>query len=177
MGLFKALFASGVYKAKNLYKEEMGSFFSLSFKDLDGSLVNFDKFDKNVVLVINVGSKCGLADPSYKQMNRLYSKYQSKNFTILAFPSGQFSNQEYSDSKEIKAFVESKNAKFPVFEKSDVNGDKANPVYKWLKKAFPGEITWNFHTKFIVDRSGKPVRRFEKKTSWEEIERDIVKYL
>ncbi|MES1918227.1 hypothetical protein MHBO_000228 [Bonamia ostreae] len=86
-------------------------------------------------------------------------------------------NQEYNDNKEIKAFIKSKNSKLQVFEKSDINGDNSNSVYKWLKRSFPGEITWNFHTKFIIDRSGKPVRRFDKKATWEEIEEEIVKYL
>jgi len=110
---------------------------------------------------------------SYEQMNRLYATYGDQGFTVLAFPCGQFMNQEFQTAKEIRAFVDKRGVKFPMFEKGDINGKNTQPVYKWLKTAFPGDITWNFHSRFVINKDGVPVARYDKGVSWERIEEAI----
>lgn len=110
---------------------------------------------------------------SYEQMNRLFDAYGDKGFTVLAFPCGQFLNQELKTAKEIRAFVDKKGVKFPMFEKGDINGANTQPVYKWLKTAYPGDITWNFHSRFLINKDGVPVARYDKGVSWERIEEAI----
>lgn len=98
----------------------------------------------------------------------------------MGFPCNQFGGQEPKDEPAIKQFVTSKfNVQFPMFSKIDVNGDNTHPVYQFLKGeqgAFPGDITWNFASKFLVDRNGIPVKRYERQ-DWSEIEEDIESYL
>eukprot|EP00741_Cyanophora_paradoxa_P013173 tig00000178_g12726.t1 len=91
----------------------------------------------------------------------MYDEYASKGFEILAFPSNQFGGQEPGTNEEIKSFVRDKyKARFPLFDKVDVNGANAVPLYKDLLRAsFPGDIAWNFE-KFLVDRNGVPVARY-----------------
>lgn len=110
---------------------------------------------------------------SYEQMNRLFDTYGDKGFTVLAFPCGQFLNQEFQTAKEIRAFVDKKGVKFPMFEKGDINGSNTQPIYKWLKTAYPGDITWNFHSRFLINKDGVPVARYDKGVSWEIIEEAI----
>ena len=113
-------------------------------------------------------------------MQALYDKYKSRGFVVLGFPSGQFGGQEYKADADIKKFVTSKfGVTFPMFAKSDVkNGPTCNPVFVFLKAYQPegGEISWNFTGKFLVDRSGKPVKRYgrDKPMSFES---DIVDLL
>lgn len=114
---------------------------------------------------------------SYEQMNRLYAAYENEGFTVLAFPCGQFMNQEFKTAEEIRAFVDKKGVKFPMFEKGDINGENTQPVYKWLKTAYPGDITWNFHSRFLIDKDGVPVARYDKGVKWESIEEAIKEAL
>jgi len=95
----------------------------------------------------------------------------------LAFPCAQFMNQEPGDEAAVCTFAATRyNAKFPIHSKIDVNGAKTAPVYAYLKKAFPGDITWNFSSKFIINRAGVPVRRFESE-SWEVIEKAVAELI
>jgi len=113
-------------------------------------------------------------------MVRLYDKYKNRGFTVLAFPCNQFGGQEPKSEAEIKTFVERYNVSFPMFSKLEVNGDKTHPIYTLLKGekgCFPGDITWNFAAKFIVDHQGEPVARFGKGDSWQDIEDTIVTML
>jgi len=107
-------------------------------------------------------------------MQDLYSRYKDKGLVVLGFPCNQFGGQEPWEEKDILSFIQKKfNVTFPMFSKIDINGDKTDATYTFLKKCFPGDITWNFATKFLVDPTGKPIRRFEKE-DWKDIEKAIV---
>eukprot|EP01083_Nonionella_stella_P041093 111455_1 len=110
-------------------------------------------------------------------MAELYDRYEKDGFTILAFPCNQFLGQEPGTNAEIKKFAQSRGARYNLFAKSDVNGENANSTYTWLKEVYPGDITWNFHQRFIIGRDGVPLRRFDKGASWEEVESEIKKAL
>jgi glutathione peroxidase len=130
-----------------------------------------------VLLVVNVASKCGFT-PQYTGLEALYRKYKDRGFEVLGFPCNQFGNQEPGDAEEIANFCSTTyDVTFPVFAKIEVNGPQADPFFEQLKKEAPGlmgltSIKWNF-TKFLVDRSGKVVRRYAPTTKPEDIERDI----
>jgi glutathione peroxidase len=129
----------------------------------------------HVCLVINVACKCGFTQSSYTKLEQLSQKYWDKGLRILCFPSNQFLGQEPWTEAEIKEWVMGKwpNLKVTMFSKIDVNGENTHPVYVWLKKALPGDIVWNFSSKFLVGADGKPVARFEKNQPWSEVELKI----
>ena len=117
-----------------------------------------------VLLIVNVASKCGLT-PQYGGLERLHEKYADRGFSVLGFPCNQFGAQEPGTPEEIETFCSTTyGVTFPMFEKIDVNGDDRHPLYAALtqlpdEKGQSGDITWNFE-KFLVDRTGTPVRRF-----------------
>lgn len=117
-----------------------------------------------VVLVVNVASFCGFT-PQYTGLEQLWQDYRERGLVILGFPCNQFGSQESGSADEIAAFCStSYSVTFPLFEKIEVNGAGAHPLYQWLKKAAPGflglnDVKWNF-TKFLIGRDGQPVRRF-----------------
>ena len=117
-----------------------------------------------VLLIVNVASKCGFT-PQYAGLEALYRAYKDRGFAILAFPCNQFGAQEPGDAEEIAGFCSlTYDVSFPMFDKIEVNGPKAHPLYAYLKQEKPGVlgsqgIKWNF-TKFLVDRAGKVVQRF-----------------
>lgn len=118
-----------------------------------------------VVLLVNVASKCGLT-PQYTALEALYEKYKDKGFVIIGVPANNFKGQEPGTNAEIQEFCKSKyDVKFPVLGKVSVKGDDIDPLYKYLTTASPkpGEIGWNF-AKFLVNRKGEVVDRFEPKT-------------
>ncbi len=136
-------------------------------KDIDGKEVDLAKYKGDVILIVNVASKCGLT-PQYKALETLYEKNKDQGFTILAFPANEFGNQEPGTDAEIKSFCQANyDVSFPVFSKVVVKGDGIHPLYQFLTDAstdpkFAGPIPWNF-TKFLVDRKGKVIARFEPK--------------
>lgn len=149
-------------------------------RDIHGNNVSLDKYRGHVVLIVNVASKCGLTDSNYKQLVELYDKYKDKEgLRILAFPSNQFGGQEPGTSQEILDFVKDYNVTFDIFEKVDVNGENALPLWKWLQSQASGFMTdaikWNF-TKFIVNKEGKVVSRFAPTTAPMDIESELKKY-
>jgi len=106
-------------------------------------------------------------------MNRLYQDYKDKGLSVLAFPCNQFFGQEPGTDAEITESVcKLYKTEFPLLPKGDVNGDNTQPVYKYLKSAFPGDITWNFAAKFIIDRKGNPVARIEG-DDWSKVEEAV----
>ncbi len=150
---------------------------AIPVKAADGSTTDLSSHNGEVMLIVNVASKCGFT-PQYEGLEALQRRYGDKGFTVLGFPCNQFGAQEPGDAEEIANFCKlSYDVSFPVMGKIDVNGDEAAPIYKHLKDEAPGllgskAIKWNF-TKFLVDRSGKVVRRYAPQTKPEELTRDI----
>ena len=142
------------------------SVYDAPVKDIDGKDASLSPYKGQVMLVVNVASKCGNT-PQYAALEAAFEKYKSKGLVVLGFPCNQFMQQEPGTGAEIKEFCTSKyHVTFPMFEKIEVNGAGRAPLYNDLAGAaspFPGDIKWNF-TKFLVDREGKIVARFEPKT-------------
>lgn len=150
-------------------------------KDIDGKDVALSKFKGKALLIVNFASKCGLTSSNYSELTHIYEKYKTQGFEILAFPCNQFGGQEPGSNPEIKQFACTRyKAEFPIFDKVDVNGPSTAPVYQFLKSSaggFLGDlIKWNFE-KFLVDKNGKVVERYQPTTSPFQIEKDIQKLL
>ncbi len=133
-------------------------------------------FAGKVALIVNVASQCGNT-PQYEGLEALYRKYKDRGFVVLGFPCNQFKGQEPGTAEEIAQFCTSMyGVDFPMFGKIEVNGENADPLYRWLKRATPGsdnkDIEWNF-AKFLLDREGKPVRRYGDKVAPADIAADI----
>ncbi len=130
----------------------------------DGSRKRLSDYAGQVLLVVNVASKCGFT-PQYEGLEALYRRYRDRGFSILAFPCNQFGHQEPGDAAEIASFCSlTYDITFPLFAKVEVNGAGADPLWRWLKAERPGllgtqRIKWNF-TKFLVDRKGEAVERY-----------------
>ena len=130
-----------------------------------------------VVLVVNTATQCGLT-PQFEGLEKLYQDYKDKGLVVLGFPCNQFGSQEpLSNETMVETCKINHGVTFPLFEKIEVNGPNTHPVFKYLKKRLGGlfgsRIKWNF-TKFLVDRNGKPVRRFSPVTKPAAIERYII---
>jgi glutathione peroxidase len=142
----------------------MGSVYDYTAKSLDGREVSLSDYQGKVMLIVNSASKCGFT-PQYAGLEEIYRAYRANGLTILGFPCNQFGHQEPGGAEEISAFCERNyGVTFPMFEKIEVNGANAHPLYQYLKDEKPGllgtkNIKWNF-TKFLVDRAGKVVARF-----------------
>lgn len=174
----KKLFLAAVLAlAATTYAADKDSVYQFKMKDIDGKTVSLSKYKGKILMIVNVASKCGHT-PQYAGLEKLYEKYKNDGFVILGFPCNQFREQEPGTDAEIKTFCTSKyNVTFPLFDKIEVNGENANPLYKFLKKAEPEEggateIGWNF-TKFLIDRKGHPLKRFVTKIEPEETETAI----
>ena len=149
-------------------------------KNYKGETVNLDEYKGKVLLIVNTATKCGFT-PQYDELEELYGKYKDKGFEILDFPCNQFFKQAPGTSEEIHtACVLRFMIQFPQFEKIDVNGKNEHPLYRYLKDNCPVKtgknIKWNF-TKFLVDREGNIVNRFEPTAKPKSFEDDIVKLL
>uniref|UniRef100_A0AAV1V1S2 Glutathione peroxidase n=1 Tax=Peronospora matthiolae TaxID=2874970 RepID=A0AAV1V1S2_9STRA len=157
------------------------SFLDFSFKDLRGHEVSMRAFSAfPVILVVNVASECGYTDKNYRELQELYEKYHDEGFMVLGFPCNQFGGQEPGTNDDIMKFTQEKyHVTFPLFTKVDVNGDKAHPLFQFLKKRLDGFVTndikWNF-TKFLIVNH-EPVKRYGTTTSPLEIEKDIMQAL
>ncbi|MFA6404252.1 MAG: glutathione peroxidase [Salinivirgaceae bacterium] len=155
-------------------------FYQFAAKSLQGEDINMETYKGKVILVVNTASKCGFT-PQYKGLETLYEKYQKQGFVILGFPCNQFGNQEPGDEKQIAGgCLIDYGVTFPMFSKIDVNGINTHPIYRYLKGALKGwfgnGIKWNF-TKFLIDASGKPVKRFSPATKPEKIEKYVKNLL
>ena len=138
-----------------------GSPLDFKMKAIDGKDVDLSKYKGQVVLIVNVASKCGLT-PQYKQLEEVYTKYKGKGLDVLGFPANEFGKQEPGNDAQIAEFCTGKyNVDFPMFSKIVVKGDGIHPLYQFLtsKSGFDGDIKWNFE-KFLVGRDGKVVKRF-----------------
>ncbi|MGG0177252.1 glutathione peroxidase [Gottfriedia acidiceleris] len=157
------------------------SIYDFEVKDSKGEVVSLSKYKDKVIIVVNTASACGYT-PQYKDLQALYEQYKEVGLVILGFPCNQFMNQEPGSNEEIQSFCELNfGVTFPVFGKIDVNGDKADPLFKYLSSEAPGimglkSIKWNF-TKFIIDKKGKVIERFAPQTNPQEMRSSIEKLL
>ncbi|KAK2582110.1 hypothetical protein KPH14_004482 [Odynerus spinipes] len=156
------------------------SIYDFTAKSIKGDEIPLSKYKGHVCLIVNVASKCGLTPTNYKELNELYDEYaESKGLRILAFPCNQFNSQEPGGSEDICTFADQHKVKFDLFEKIDVNGDNAHPLWKYLKKeqggTFGNFIKWNF-TKFIVDKEGKVVERHGPNVDPSKLKENLEKY-
>lgn len=148
---------------------------------LDGQEVSLSDWRGQVLLIVNVASKCGFT-PQYAGLEALYQRFRDRGFAVLGFPCNQFGKQEPGDEAEIARFCSTTwPVTFPMFAKIEVNGENAHPLYRQLKEAAPGllgstAIKWNF-TKFLVNREGEAVERFAPTVKPEDIAPRIAKLL
>lgn len=155
--------------------------FSFTVKDANNNPVSLEKYQGQVLLIVNVASKCGFT-PQYKGLEELYKKHKDQGFTVIGFPCNQFGAQEPGSNEEIQSFCEMNyGVTFPVMNKIDVNGESADPLYQWLKATAPGifgteAIKWNF-TKFLIGKNGEVINRYAPQDKPEDIESDISKAL
>ncbi|XP_022849704.1 probable phospholipid hydroperoxide glutathione peroxidase [Olea europaea var. sylvestris] len=150
-------------------------------KDAKGNDVDLSIYKGKVLLIVNVASQCGLTNSNYTELTKVYEKYKDQGLEILAFPCNQFGSQEPGTNEEIQQFACTRfKAEYPIFDKVDVNGSNAAPLYKFLKSSKGGflgdSIKWNF-SKFLVDKEGRVVDRYAPTTSPLSIEKDIKKLL
>lgn len=179
-------------------------FYDFSAKTMSGNEIKMDHYKGKVVLIVNTASKCGFT-PQYEDLQKLYNLYNSKGFEILAFPCNQFMEQEPGTNEDIKSFCSlNYGVTFPIFEKVEVNGDAAHPLFKYLtenapfkgfdmhngtnkileamlKEKYPeftigNAIRWNF-TKFLIDQDGNIVERFESSVNPMDIASNLEKIL
>ena len=190
--LLFVLVALGSSAQKNVY--------GFSVQDADGQRVSLKQYKGKVLLIVNTATRCGFT-PQYKELEALYEKYHEQGFEVLDFPCNQFGEQAPGSIREIHSFCTANfDIRFPQFDKVDVNGENAIPLYIYLKerKGFEGfdlddkigamldkmleqqdpdfrqkpDVKWNF-TKFLVDKRGKVVRRFEPTAKMEDVEAAI----
>ena len=140
------------------------SIYDFTLPSIDGQSMPLSNFKGKVVLLVNVASRCGFT-PQYKGLEALYERYKDQGLVILGFPANNFGAQEPGTNQEIKTFCSSKySVTFPMYAKVSVKGADQTPLYQYLtQQADPthtGDIKWNF-TKFLVDRNGQVVQRFE----------------
>ena len=161
-------------------RDTQTSIYDFRARKLDGEEEALSKYKGKTIVVVNTASKCGLA-PQFEGLEKLYQKYKDRGLVILGFPCNQFANQELENSKEIGEFCQiNYGVSFPMFDKVHVNGKDAHPLFDYLKNelggVFSNSIKWNF-TKFVIDKNGKPVRRFGPTTKPENMESFIRKML
>jgi glutathione peroxidase len=138
--------------------------YDFQVKKANGEEISLSQYQGKVLLIVNTASKCGFT-PQYKGLEALYQRFHEKGFEVLGFPCDQFAHQEPGSDAEIQTFCQMNyGVQFPVFAKLEVNGSNAHPLYRFLKKQkggfLGGVIKWNF-TKFLIDREGNVVERFE----------------
>ena len=182
----------------------MRTIYDFSVKDRKGNSVSLKEYANEVILIVNTATKCGFT-PQYEELEKLYEMHHSDGFTILDFPCNQFGKQAPGTDESIHNFCKlTYGTEFPRFKKVKVNGDDADPLFKYLKeqKGFAGfnmehpiagildnmlseadpnykespDIKWNF-TKFLINKRGQVVARFEPTESFEVIEKAIIELL
>ena len=159
----------------------MASIHEFTADDIDGVARSLGLWRDQVLLVVNVASKCGFT-PQYAALEALYQAHSGRGFAVLGFPCNQFGHQEPGDAEEIKRFCTlTYGVSFPMFSRFEVNGPNAHPLYRWLKSQKPGllgieAIKWNF-TKFLIDRDGQVRHRYAPVDAPEKLEKDIIALL
>ncbi|KAJ8926535.1 hypothetical protein NQ314_021089 [Rhamnusium bicolor] len=162
-----------------IYKEAK-SIYEFTANDIQGNPVSLEKYKGHVAIIVNVASQCGFTKNNYAELVEIFDKYsETKGLRILAFPCNQFGGQEPGTNADICQFMQSKSVKFDMFEKVNVNGNDAHPLWKYLKHKQGGIlgdfIKWNF-TKFIIDKNGQPVERHGPNTNPKDLVKSLEKY-
>ena len=180
-------------------ERKMKTLYDFSLKDKQGNEVSLEQYKGKVLLIVNTATGCGFT-PQYEDLEAMYHKLQSKGLEILDIPCNQFGHQAPGSDEEIKEFCTVKfGADFPQFKKSDVNGANELPLYTWLKSEKPclggydeklaavmeklyneanpeprkkDDIQWNF-TKFLINRDGQVIARFEPVVDMKEVEKQV----
>jgi len=151
--------------------------YSFKTQTLTGDALNLADCQGKVLLIVNTASQCGFT-PQYAGLEKLYRDYRDRGLVVIGFPCNQFGGQEPGKAEEIGAFCQKNyGVSFPLAEKVDVNGAQAHPLFAYLTRALPGAlgsraVKWNF-TKFLLDRYGKPIRRYAPMTAPGKIALDI----
>jgi glutathione peroxidase len=163
--LVKASGASAGAASNGVGKGRAKSVYDFTLKDSKGKDVKLEEFRGQVVMLVNVASKCGYT-PQYEGLQKIYERYRAQGFTILGFPANNFGAQEPGTNEEIQEFCRiNYGVTFPIFSKISVKGQDKHPLYKYLTEKesnpnFAGEIKWNFN-KFLVGRDGRILARFD----------------
>lgn len=155
-------------------------FYDFNVKTMNGKSIKMDTYKGKVVLIVNTASRCGLT-PQFKELEELYKEYKDKGLEILGFPCNQFASQDPGSNEAISQFCTlNYGVTFQMFEKVDVNGKIAHPLFNYLKSEAKGvlsnEIKWNF-TKFLVDANGNVIKRYAPIVKPSKIKADIEKLL
>jgi glutathione peroxidase len=171
--------SSGAYSFLYLYPMT-SEFYQLSANNPQGQAIPMSSFEGKVILVVNTATKCGFT-PQFEGLEQLYQQHREEGLVILGFPCNQFGGQEPETNENMQQYCKLNfGVSFPLFEKIEVNGSNTHPIFKMLKRRLRGffgsRIKWNF-TKFLVDASGRPVRRFSPVTKPAAIEPFIRKLL
>ena len=159
-------------EAKNLY--------DFTVKNKKGESVSLAEYKGKVVLIVNIATKCGFT-PQLTGLEELWNTYEDKGLVILGFPCNQFANQNPGSDDQTQEFCSlNYGVTFPIMKKINVNGNDADPLYKWLKSKKGGilwsAIKWNF-TKFLINKNGEVVHRFSPTASPSRLEKYIVNEL
>lgn len=175
LSLLVVLFSCCGSAKKNTDTKTSG-IYNFKAKSIQGDEINLKDYKGKVLLIVNTASKCGYTK-QFAGLEELYEKYRNDGLVILGFPSNQFGGQDPGSNEEILEFCQANyGVTFPMFEKIDVNGENASPIYSFLKNNVPdtepADIKWNF-TKFLVGKDGKPMKRYEPKVTPTEIESEI----
>ncbi|KAJ8688572.1 hypothetical protein QAD02_024367 [Eretmocerus hayati] len=183
------LFAACVFAnaAKSDFNQDLNwktatSIYDFHAKDMNGDEISLDKYQGHTVLIVNIGSQnCGFTNWSYEQLQKFYEKYgESKGLRILAFPSDEFDKAVTGFDEGLTSLLKKHNVSFDIFEKTQVVGESAHPLFKWLKSQQQDEgkeeITFNF-SKFLINNEGKPVNRFAPRAELEKVEQGLLKEL
>lgn len=165
--MFHRIVIPSIIMASSAFSADLSG---VPFKDAEGKEQMLKDYAGKVVMLVNTASKCGLT-PQYSGLEKLYQANKDKGFVILAFPCNDFNGQEPGTIEEIQEFCTTEfDVTFPLMAKISVKGEDQHPLYKALTGpdgAFPGEVRWNFG-KFLIGRDGKPIARFEPKTTPED---------
>ncbi len=156
------------------------SFYDFRAKTPDGKELPMAEFKGKVVLVVNTATRCGFA-PQFNGLQDLHEKYADKGLVVIGFPCNQFRNQEPETNESMIQYCQKNHGvTFLLTQKIDVNGELTHPIFKYLKQelggTFGSKIKWNF-TKFLIDREGKPIKRYAPMTKPKNLEKEIVRLL
>jgi glutathione peroxidase len=157
-----ARFAASMLMAATMFAASSVHEFQLT--SIDGQAAPLSAYKGKVLLLVNVASKCGYT-PQYAGLQSLYDKYKDRGLVVIGVPANNFGGQEPGTNEEIKTFcTRTYNVTFPMMSKVSVKGEDQTPLYGYLTGATGGDVKWNF-TKFLVDKNGKVINRFESKVT------------